>query len=76
VDSILNFQWRHSPLECATETPRVIGRDDTNIVLTCQVLFLTTTFSFVARAGWSPAISNMALSVAFSRWERSASRGT
>lgn len=38
-----------------------------NIVLTCQVVLLTTALSFVAQAGWPAAIFTMARSVVFSR---------
>ena len=46
---------------------RNCGDTNTYIVLIRQVLFLTTASSFVALAGWSPAISTMARSVVFSR---------
>ena len=61
---------------CSRKAAFVIGGHDTNIVLTRQVLFLTTALSFVARAGWSPAISTMARSVVFSRWDLFSFGGT
>jgi hypothetical protein len=39
------------------------------MVLTGQVLFLTTALPLAARARWSPVIAIMANSVVFSRWD-------
>jgi protein-tyrosine phosphatase len=64
------------PNYVANSTFCLIGGHNTNIMLTCQVLFHTTALLFVARAGCSTAISTMSLSVVFSRWDLFSFRGT
>jgi hypothetical protein len=54
----------------------MIGGHDTSIVLTCQVLFLTTALLFVARAGQPSAMCTMARSAVFSRCDLFAFGGT
>jgi len=63
------MQWSCHFCRAGVPPACVSGRHNTYIMLKCQVLFLTTALSFVARASWSSPISTMARSVVFSRWD-------